>query len=83
MEFWLEFIFYLCHSVIGRRSICKIAYCMLRTVRVWLKRDSGQYWPSICHYMASGATALYYCVETRQLFIGVENGTVSVCTYMF
>jgi hypothetical protein len=49
-----------------------------RTVRVWLKRDSGQYWPSICHYMASGATALFYCVETRQLFIGIENGTVSV-----
>jgi hypothetical protein len=33
--------------------------------------------------MASGATALCYCVETRQLFIGVENGTVSVRTYMF
>jgi len=33
--------------------------------------------------MASGATALYYCVETHQLFIGVENGTVSVRTYMF
>lgn len=54
-----------------------ISICDDRTVRVWLKRDSGQYWPSICHYMASGATALYYCVETRQLFIGVENGTVS------
>jgi hypothetical protein len=48
---------------------------------VWLKRDSGQYWPSICHYMASGATALFYCVETRQLFVGIENGTVSVGTY--
>lgn len=24
---------------------------LCRTVRVWLKRDSGQYWPSICHYM--------------------------------
>lgn len=48
-----------------------------RTVRVWLKRDSGQYWPSICQYMPSGATSLYYTVETRQLFIGQENGTVS------
>lgn len=48
-----------------------------RTVRVWLKRDSGQYWPSICHYMASAATSLHYCIETRQLFIGMDNGTIS------
>ncbi|XP_045470295.1 WD repeat and FYVE domain-containing protein 2 [Harmonia axyridis] len=48
-----------------------------KTVRVWLKRDSGQYWPSICQYMPSGATSVYYTIETRQLFIGQENGTVS------
>ncbi|XP_019865100.1 WD repeat and FYVE domain-containing protein 2 [Aethina tumida] len=48
-----------------------------KTVRVWLKRDSGQYWPSICQYMPSGATSVYYTVETRQLFIGQENGTIS------
>ncbi|KAK9888618.1 hypothetical protein WA026_000847 [Henosepilachna vigintioctopunctata] len=48
-----------------------------KTVRVWLKRDSGQYWPSICQYMPSGATSIYYTIETRQLFIGQENGTVS------
>ncbi|MEE6525485.1 hypothetical protein FKM82_025537, partial [Ascaphus truei] len=23
-----------------------------RTIRVWLKRDSGQYWPSIYHTMS-------------------------------
>jgi hypothetical protein len=56
----------------------KIACFIFRTVRVWLKRDSGQYWPSICQYMAAGATALFYCVETHQLFIGIETGTVSV-----
>jgi len=22
-----------------------------RTVRVWIKRNTGQYWPSICHTM--------------------------------
>ncbi|XP_066253897.1 WD repeat and FYVE domain-containing protein 2 [Euwallacea similis] len=48
-----------------------------KTVRVSLKRDSGQYWPSICQYMPSGTTSIYYTVETRQLFIGQENGTVS------
>ena len=51
-----------------------------RTVRVWLKRDSGQYWPSICQYMPSGCTSMFYTPETRQLFIGQENGTVSEFT---
>nr|CAD7402769.1 unnamed protein product [Timema cristinae] len=54
-----------------------ISICDDRTVRVWLKRDSGQYWPSICHYMPAGATALYYCVETRHLFVGIEVGGIS------
>lgn len=44
---------------------------------MWLKRDSGQYWPSICQYMPSGCTALDYTPETRTLFIGQENGTIS------
>ncbi|EEB17356.1 WD repeat and FYVE domain-containing protein, putative [Pediculus humanus corporis] len=48
-----------------------------RTVRVWLKRDSGQYWPSICHYMPVGATSLAYNSQSKQLFIGLENGTIS------
>lgn len=49
-----------------------------RTVRVWLKRDSGHYWPSICQYMPAGATSMHYCVETRQLFVGLDNGSVNV-----
>lgn len=48
-----------------------------RTIRVWLKRDSGSYWPSICNYMPSGCTSLDYTAETRQLFVGQENGTIS------
>ncbi|XP_065163766.1 WD repeat and FYVE domain-containing protein 2 [Atheta coriaria] len=48
-----------------------------KTIRVWLKRDSGQYWPSIVQCMPSGVTSLFYTVETRQLFIGQENGTIS------
>ncbi|XP_063242187.1 WD repeat and FYVE domain-containing protein 2 [Bacillus rossius redtenbacheri] len=51
-----------------------------RTVRVWLKRDSGQYWPSICHYMPVAATALCYCAETRHLFVGMEIGGISEFT---
>merc|ERR1712168_1053872 len=48
-----------------------------RTVRIWLKRDTGQYWPSICHYMPGPATCLNYHTETQTLFIGIENGNVS------
>ncbi|XP_017154684.1 WD repeat and FYVE domain-containing protein 2 [Drosophila miranda] len=48
-----------------------------KTIRVWLKRDSGQYWPSICQYMPSGCTAVEYFQEFRQLFVGQENGTVT------
>lgn len=48
-----------------------------RTIRIWLKRDSGQYWPSVCQYMPSGCTSLNYTAETRTLFIGQENGTIS------
>lgn len=48
-----------------------------KTVRVWLKRDRGQYWPSICQYMPSGCTAIEYVPESRQLYIGQDNGTVT------
>ena len=30
-----------------------------RSVRVWLLRDSGQFWPSVCHYMPRFRTLLY------------------------
>ena len=39
-----------------------------RSVRVWLLRDSGQYWPSICHYYTDTApTSLSYCHERRSV----------------
>ncbi|KAK0179768.1 hypothetical protein PV327_005489 [Microctonus hyperodae] len=53
-----------------------ISICDDRTVRVWLKRDSGQYWPSVCQSMAAGATAMHYHVLTRRLFVGLENGFI-------
>ncbi|KAK2141247.1 hypothetical protein LSH36_1134g00024 [Paralvinella palmiformis] len=50
-----------------------------RTVRVWLKRDTGQYWPSICHTMQCAASCIDFNAETRKLFVGLENGTI--CEY--
>lgn len=54
-----------------------VSVCDDKTIRVWSKRDSGQYWPSVCQYMPSGCTSVDFTPETRQLFIGQENGTVS------
>lgn len=74
--FHISFVFLLVPpSPINRRH-----WFVCRTIRVWLKRDSGQYWPSICQYMPSGCTSLDYTAETRQVFIGQENGTVSQYT---
>ena len=47
-----------------------------RSVRVWLLRDSGQFWPSICHYMQAAPTSISYCHDKRLLFVGVEGGSV-------
>jgi len=59
-------------------SINSIIFDIFRSVRVWLKRDSGQYWPSICNYLPSPAVDLFYRPISRQLFVGQENGTISV-----
>jgi len=48
-----------------------------RSVRVWMLRDSGQYWPSVCHYMGGGATALHFNAESRRVFVGLETGVVA------
>ncbi|MCJ8732148.1 hypothetical protein PDJAM_G00207720 [Pangasius djambal] len=49
-----------------------------RTVRVWLKRDSGQYWPSIYHTMPASCSCMSFNPETRRLSVGMDNGVVSV-----
>ncbi|KAL4220349.1 WD repeat and FYVE domain-containing protein 2 [Mactra antiquata] len=54
-----------------------IAVCDDKTVRVWLRRDTGQYWPSICHSMPAAASSMTYNGETRRLFVGLDNGTIS------
>ena len=62
------------------KQYLKIGYAnskKFRSVRVWLKRDSGQYWPSIHQLLPSGATSIDYFSEQRLIFIGQENGTVT------
>uniref|UniRef100_A0A4W5JS97 WD repeat and FYVE domain containing 2 n=1 Tax=Hucho hucho TaxID=62062 RepID=A0A4W5JS97_9TELE len=48
-----------------------------RTIRIWLKRDSGQYWPSIYHTMPASCSCMSFNPETRRLSVGMENGTIS------
>ncbi|MEE6472304.1 hypothetical protein FKM82_009572 [Ascaphus truei] len=48
-----------------------------RTVRVWMKRDSGQFWPSIYHAMPSPCSCMSFNLETRRLTVGLDNGTIS------
>ncbi|KAK7091071.1 WD repeat and FYVE domain-containing protein 2-like [Littorina saxatilis] len=48
-----------------------------KILRVWQMRDSKQYWPSIYHSMPSEAASVDYNAETRRLFVGLDNGTIS------
>lgn len=35
-----------------------LSFSLCRTIRVWLKRDSGTYWPSIVNFMPSQCSSL-------------------------
>uniref|UniRef100_A0A8D0GD77 Uncharacterized protein n=1 Tax=Sphenodon punctatus TaxID=8508 RepID=A0A8D0GD77_SPHPU len=47
-----------------------------RTIQVWLKRDSGQYWLSIYHTMSSPCSVMAYHHDSRRIFVGQDNGTI-------
>lgn len=49
-----------------------------RSVRIWQRRDSGQYWPSVCHFLPSIPSCFHYTPDNRRMFIGLDNGTVTV-----
>ncbi|CAG2104686.1 unnamed protein product [Medioppia subpectinata] len=48
-----------------------------KTVRIWLKRDAGGYWPSVCHILPASASCMDFNHETKRLFVGLDNGSVS------
>ncbi|VDN04595.1 unnamed protein product [Thelazia callipaeda] len=47
-----------------------------RTLRIYLKRDNGQFWPSIHHFLAFTATSMYFEEDRHKLFVGLINGSV-------
>ncbi|KAF5915853.1 hypothetical protein HPG69_019086 [Diceros bicornis minor] len=74
-----SFRLYLLLSSFGSDSqVNKFTVCFFqeKTIRVWLKRDSGQYWPSIYHTMASPCSAMTYHHDSRRIFVGQDNGAV-------
>jgi len=46
-----------------------------RTIRVWIKRDNGDYWPSICQTLEFPVTCL--ALEDLHLFVGTESGSIN------
>ncbi|XP_027048719.1 WD repeat and FYVE domain-containing protein 2-like isoform X1 [Pocillopora damicornis] len=48
-----------------------------KSIRLWIKRESGQYWPSVCHVMESECSALDYHGTSRRLFVGLDDGAIS------
>uniref|UniRef100_A0A8D2ZXE4 WD repeat and FYVE domain containing 2 n=1 Tax=Scophthalmus maximus TaxID=52904 RepID=A0A8D2ZXE4_SCOMX len=49
-------------------------------IRVWLKRDSGQYWPSVYHTLSSSCSCMSFNPETRRLSVGMDTG--SICEFI-
>uniref|UniRef100_A0A1I7XE77 WD_REPEATS_REGION domain-containing protein n=1 Tax=Heterorhabditis bacteriophora TaxID=37862 RepID=A0A1I7XE77_HETBA len=47
-----------------------------RSIRLYLKRDNGQFWPSIHRIMPIAATCIFYSEETTRLLVGLLNGHV-------
>lgn len=48
-----------------------------RTVRLWLKRERGSYWPSVCHLLLTQPSCMDLDEQSLRLFIGLECGTIS------
>ena len=48
-----------------------------KTVRIWLKRENGSYWPSVCHIMPAPASAMDLDRANRRLFVGTELGGIT------
>ncbi|CAD6195789.1 unnamed protein product [Caenorhabditis auriculariae] len=47
-----------------------------RSIRLYLKRDNDQFWPSIHHTMPVAPTCIFYSEETYRLLVGLINGHV-------
>lgn len=51
-----------------------------KTLRIWLKRERGNYWPSVCHLLPFAPSCFDLSELKHKLFVGLENGTISELT---
>lgn len=51
-----------------------------KTIRIWLKRDRGNYWPSVYHLLPFVPSCFELDEIKYRLFVGLENGTISEFT---
>lgn len=48
-----------------------------RSIRIWLKRESGQFWPSVCHFLTSPCSTMFFNSDrNKHLFIGLTSGVI-------
>lgn len=45
-----------------------------KTIRIWLKRERGSYWPSVCHLLPSQVICFYFDQDAKRLFVGLATG---------
>ncbi|KAL5476251.1 hypothetical protein EMCRGX_G026173 [Ephydatia muelleri] len=47
-----------------------------RTLRVWVKRDDGTYWPTICQTYQAATSSIAYHHRNHKLFVGLSTGLI-------
>ncbi|ESN90154.1 hypothetical protein HELRODRAFT_116543 [Helobdella robusta] len=47
-----------------------------KTVRIWLKKNKGKYWGSVCQHLPATASSIYYQKDKHKIYVGLNNGTV-------
>ncbi|TNN21276.1 WD repeat and FYVE domain-containing protein [Schistosoma japonicum] len=47
-----------------------------RTLRIWVRRDTGKFWPTVIELLPSPVTCITYSTDSHRLFVGLDNGTV-------
>ncbi|CAF3922777.1 unnamed protein product [Rotaria sp. Silwood2] len=45
-----------------------------RTLRIWIRRQTGKYWPSVCYTLESAPTTIFYHESSHRLFCGCDTG---------
>lgn len=45
-----------------------------KSIRIWLKRETGQYWPSVCHFLTSPCSTM--CYDGKTIFVGQDSGDI-------